>query len=217
MDELRPEPSQMRVLEHLKRHGDSSIPELASAFGLSVETVRSQVKGLVARGLVRKAGARRQGPGRPEQIYGLDPSADAFFPNRQSELLEGLAPFLQAEGQQSVLVRYMEQFSRERRQKAMARLNGMEGRERLEEAARILTDEGYMAEVVPGDEDAPPRLRLCHCPLRDLVRVTSAPCKAEIGFVRALVGDTLARVEYLPDGDGACTYAVGRAGGSGAA
>lgn len=210
MTDLRPDPSQMRVLEHLKRRGDASIPELSRAFDVSVETVRSQVKGLVDRGLVRRSGVRKDGPGRPEQVFGLETAADRFFPNREAELLKGLAQFLQEEGQQDVLTRYLEQLSRERRRGALESVAGMEGRARLEEAARILTDEGYMAEVAEGD-DARPHLRLCHCPLRDLVDVTHAPCKAEIAFVRALVGDTLTRVEYLPDGDGACTYAVGGA------
>jgi len=48
--------------------------------------------------------------------------------------------------------------------------------------------------------------------MRDLVNVTRAPCKAEIAFVRDLVGASLARVEYIPDGGSACAYAVGGGG-----
>lgn len=218
----RADTSQTRILEHLKRRGASSIPELARAFRLSVETVRSQVKGLRAQGLVERTGTRRSHasgrakgsprPGRPEQIFGLTKAAEELFPRREGEILEGLASFLRDEGQHDVLVRYLERFARERRQKALARLDGLEGPERLREAARILTEEGYMAEVVEEEDSERPRLRLCHCPLSELVRATTAPCKAELGFVRALVGEGLTRVEYLPDGDGACTYAIGAKG-----
>lgn len=204
-----PEGTQALIVEHLKRHGASSIPDLARTFGLSVETVRSHVKSLSGRALVTEAGARRQGPGRPEGLYDLTDSAQALFPSREGEILRGLARFLTEEGQEDLLKRYLERFARERRDRGLARMEGLRGEARLEEAARILTEEGYMAEVVPGDADALPRLRLCHCPVRELVDVSKTPCKAEIGLVRALVGDKLARVEYLPDGDGACAYAIG--------
>ena len=211
-----PDDSGWRILDHLKRHGDASVPELARAFDLSPETVRSQTAALRAQGLVARTGLRRAGPGRPEQVLGLTADAQALFPRREAEVLRGLAAFLLEEGQHDLLSRYLDRSAKERREGARKRLRGLEGPERLAEAARILTEEGYMAEVVEGAEDPRPRLRLCHCPLHALVEVTSAPCRAEIGFVRALVGDTLARVEYLPDGDGACTYAVGRREGAGA-
>ena len=213
----RTDDSGARILGHLKRRGDASIPELAAAFGLSVETVRSQMKGLLDRGLVARTDARRNGPGRPEQVFSLTEAAEVFFPSRDAEVLKGLAAFLRDEGRHDLLVRYLERSARARRDRALARLEGREGKERLEEAARILSEEGYMAEVVDDAKGVRSRLRLCHCPLRELVRETSAPCKAEIGFVRALVGEKLARVEYLPDGDGACTYAVGDGARGGAA
>ena len=210
--------SARRIVDRLKRRGEASVPELARDFGLSVETVRSQVKALLARGMVRRVGTRRapgpEGarPGRPEQVFGLTDDAQALFPSREAEVLRGLAAFLGEEGQHELLVRYLDRSAKVRRRVALERLDGLEGAARLEEAARILTEEGYMAEVVRGDADERPRLRLCHCPLRELVDVTRAPCRAEIAFVRALVGERLARVEYLPDGDGACTYAVGGSG-----
>lgn len=205
----RPDGSQARIVDHLKRHGDASVAEVAAAFGLSVETIRSQMKSLVAGGWVVRRGARREGAGRPEIVYGLADAAEDLFPRRETDVLRGLAGFLRDEGQEDVLVRYLERSARERRQSGLARLEGLDGAERLRETARILSDEGYMAEVVEGAPDGRPRLRLCHCPLRNLVHVTAAPCRIEVGLVRALVGDKLTRVEYLPDGDQACTYAVG--------
>ncbi len=200
------EGSRSRILDHLKRHGSASVPDLAGAFGVSVETVRSQVKALVAEGLVTRSGARREGPGRPELVWGLTQAAEAFFPRREGEILRGFADYLQDQGRQEVLSDYLMRFAAQRRDRALARLEGLEGSERLSEVAEILTEEGYMAEVVEGGEQD--RLRLCHCPLRELVDVTKAPCRAEVGLVRALVGEHLTRVEYLPDGDHACTYAV---------
>lgn len=207
--------SRRRMVEHLKRRGPASIPQLADAVGLSPETVRSHVRILEADGLVVRTGSRRRGPGRPERIYELGEGAEALFPRREGEVLRGLAAHLGDSGHQEMLASYFEGYVAERKERGLRRLAGLEGRKRLEELARILTEDGFMAEVVDGEDGAEPRLRLSHCPLRELVRASRIPCRAEIGLVRELLGAELARVEYLPAGDAACAYAVRLAGGEG--
>jgi predicted ArsR family transcriptional regulator len=39
--------------------------------------------------------------------------------------------------------------------------------------------------------------------------VTDAPCRAEIAFVEALLGQPLERTEFLLDGGPSCSYQVG--------
>lgn len=206
-----PHPTSTRgeILDAIKRAGSATIPDLADDFGLSPETVRSHVKGLAAAGLVKQAGQRRDGPGRPQDLWRVTPHAETVFPRREGEFLRGLAGYLKERGETHLLERYLDQFAAERTEEGLARLEGLEGRARLERVAKILTEEGYMAEVVEDASDAAPRIRLCHCPVRELVHATALPCKAEIGFVKALVGDELARVEYMPDGDAACAYSIG--------
>lgn len=208
MDPNHPTGTPWRILERLKRRGATSIPELAREAGLSPESIRAHVRGLVDRDLVQDVGSRGERRGRPERLYTLTRQAEALFPRRESEFLQGLAAYLTEVGEDDLMAGFLERFARERRDAATVRLEGLEGRARLDEVARILTEEGYMAEIRDDGDGASPRLRLCHCPVRELVDVTRAPCKAEIGFVRALVGGGLARVEYIPDGDAACSYAV---------
>ena len=86
----------------------------------------------------------------------------------------------------------------------MARLEGLEGAARLEEVARILTELGFMASSEVGR--GRPRLHLCHCPLRELVAVSRIPCRAELGFIRDMLGEPLTRLAYIPSGDAACSY-----------
>lgn len=209
MGDSRLEGTTGAILRHLKRSGNASIPEVARALELSPESIRAHVRTLAEQGLVEDVGARGEGRGRPERLHALTRAAEALFPRREAELLQELATFLRATGREAVLGEFLDGFAARRRAAAMERLGALKGRRRLEEVARILTEEGYMAEIQEGEGDAPPRLRLCHCPLRELVDVTKAPCKAELGFVRELVGGgALARVEYIPDGDAACAYSV---------
>lgn len=196
--------TQQRVLDAVKRRGQASLLELAATLGLTRETLREHLNALGAAGMVERAGVRRGGRGRPEVMYRLTPAAEALFPQRDGELLGELAAWLTAEGDEAALRRFFDQWSGRRRAAAMERVAGLRGRERLREVARILSEEGYMAEV---EGDA---LRLCHCPIRNVVAATRAPCRAELALVQDLLGRPLTRTDYLPDGGASCSYEVGR-------
>ncbi|MEJ2217776.1 MAG: winged helix-turn-helix transcriptional regulator [Gemmatimonadota bacterium] len=201
--------SRRAILSELKRSGRGTIPELAARVGLNVETVREHVKHLTSQGLVRREGTRSSGPGRPEVVHTLTPDSQTLFRRREGELLRGLARHLKATGHEDVLRDFFDRLVEQRRAEAMARVRHLTGRKRLEEAARILSEQGFMAVVE--ESGGRPRLRLCHCPFRDLVAETTIPCRAEIGFVhelvgRELVGPGLTRVSYIPSGDASCSY-----------
>lgn len=199
--------SRRSILATLKREGVATVPTLAGAVGLNIETVRAHLKVLAEQGLVDRKGKRSSGPGRPEVVYGLTAEAESLFPRREAEVLRALASFLQESGRSEVLDAFFDHFIEGRRADALARVEGLEGRARLREAARILSEQGFMAVVE--EREGQPRLRLCHCPLRELVEVSKIPCRAEVGFVRELIGERLNRVSYIPAGDAACSYAQG--------
>ncbi len=196
--------SQRSLLDALKRRGAATTAELAAELDLNPETVRDHLRTLTAHGLARRLGSARGGRGRPELLYGLAPAAEALFPRREGEVLRRLAAYLRETGNEELLAAFFMRLVDERRADALARVRELEGRERLDEVARILTELGFMA-VVEGSVEAP-RLRLCHCPLRELVDETAIPCRVEIGFVAELLGERLARVSHIPAGDPACSY-----------
>ncbi|HQR17624.1 MAG TPA: helix-turn-helix domain-containing protein [Gemmatimonadales bacterium] len=199
--------SQQAILALLKRGGQGTIPDLAAEVGLNIETVRGHLKSLVGAGLVRREGTQRRGPGRPEVRYGLTPAAEALFPRREGETLRDLAAHLVKSGKAEVLREFFERRIGGRRADALARVRDLRGRARVAEVARIFSELGFMAVVE--DDDGVPRLRLCHCPIRELVQATRIPCAAEIGLIKALLGEEMSRVSYIPSGDNSCAYRVG--------
>jgi len=199
--------SQRLILEQLKRRGSGTVPELAERLQLSVETIRNHLKSLCGLQLTGRNGTRIDGPGRPEIVYTLTEHARRYFPRRDAETLSALAAFLEEEGRGAVIRDFFRRQGEKRRQEALDRIEGLEGRDRLDEVARILTDEGFMAEIET-DPSGRSLLRLCNCPIRSLIDVSRAPCRAELGFVRALLGRRLTRVSYIPSGDTACCYAI---------
>ena len=201
--------SQRRILDHLKRHGPGSIPEIAERLGLSVETIRTHLKSLGGEGLVERRGRRRSGPGRPEILYGLTAASDVLFPNREGELLKDLTTFLDDNGRGDLVREFFDVQVERRRETVRAGIDRLGEDVRIEEVARVLSEEGFMAEVV-ADDEGQKLLRLCHCPIRSVVDVTSAPCRSEMRFIREVLGERLVRLTYIPSGDSACSYALKR-------
>lgn len=199
--------SQRRILEHLKRSGPATIPEVAATMDLSVETIRTHMRYLEVRDLVVRSGRRSSGPGRPEIVYELSDSSEVLFPSREGALLGELAEFMRSNGKAELIHDFFDARLERRRDAVRRRLEGLEGEARLLELSRALSDDGYMAEV-QSSPDGRPLLRLCNCPLRNLVDATAAPCRSELAFVQDMLGRSLERVSYIPDGDGSCCYTV---------
>jgi predicted ArsR family transcriptional regulator len=200
--------SRRRLLELLKRRGPTPAGELARALRLTVATVRQHLEGLEALGLVARAGTRRAGRGRPRVLWSLAQAAERLFPESQGPVLADLVRTLVAGGAEPQVERFLRERLAVRRAEVGERLEGLEGRPRLREVARVLSEDGFLAEVEPGRKEGAPVLRLCHCPVRDLVDATRIPCRLELGFVAELLGADLERLSYIPDGDAACRYRV---------
>ncbi len=153
-------------------------------------------------------GSRRIGPGRPELVYGLTAKAESLFPRREGEVLRDLASHLVQTGHEGILREFFERRIGRRRAEALAMVQHLGGRERVEEVARIFSELGFMAVVE--EHAGTSHLRLCHCPIRDLVDASPIPCLAEGSLVRELLGGHPTRVSYIPAGDASCSYRVGR-------
>ena len=202
--------SQRTLLELLKRRGEATLAELETGIDVARETARSHLEALAAQQLIERSGLRRRGPGRPQVLYRLSAQGEALFPRREGEMLAELASHVLASEHPELLEEFFVARTDAKRARLASRLKGLGAGERLTEIARSLSQEGYLAEAaLEGDE--PIRLRLCHCPLRDLVAVTHLPCRAEMKLVEELVGRPLQRSQFMPDGDSSCTYSVAAA------
>lgn len=201
-------PSQRTLLERLKRLGTAALGDLEKDLGLARETVRDHLKALGAQGLVERAGLVREGPGRPQVLYRLSAQGERLFPRREGELLRELAGFLIEDGREELLAAFFDHRTAGKRERLRARVAGLDPDRRLREVAAILTEEGFLAEVSAAAGGGSPRLRLCHCPLREVVAVSHLPCRAELALVEELLGRSLVRETFIPDGASACTYAL---------
>ena len=200
-----------RLLEAIKLRGEATVAELATQ-GLARETVRDHLKLLGAHGLVERAGARRDGPGRPEIRYRLTHYGNLLFPQRHGEILRELVEYLEREGRDHLLEEFFDAWLRRKRAELLPRVEHLEGADRVREVAAILSEEGFLAEAAEGGPTGA-CLRLWHCPWRQLVEASQVPCRAEKLLVSDLLGQNLARQSFMPEGDPSCTYSIGGAAG----
>lgn len=206
MNDLAPglRDSQRALLALLKRRGPRTILDLEAEAGLARESLRDHLRSLTAQGLVERSGVRRAGPGRPAVVYRLSERGERLFPQRQGELLGELATFLRADDPDA-LERFFAARAAARRPRLQARVAGLAGAERVRAVAALLDEEGFLAETEPG-ADGETRLRLCHCPLRELVQVSHVACRAELALVEELLGRPARRESFMPEGGTSCTY-----------
>ena len=197
------------IIKLLKTEGPLGSAQLAERLGLTAMAVRLHLYTLQEEGLVT-AEDRPVPVGRPAKFWRLTREADRHFPEAYAELSVALIDAMQetfgAEGLNRVLV------SRRERQRAeyAKRIRPRDSLEKkLEELARVRTEEGYMADVRP-DEGGGFLLVESHCPICAAANACQGFCSTELDLFRSVLGPgvEVERVEHIVSGDQRCAYRV---------
>jgi predicted ArsR family transcriptional regulator len=209
-----PTPSSQRraILLHLRQSGPSSPDALATALGASRTGILQQLHALEAAGLVSHA-AEKHGVGRPRHVYDVTADAQGLFPTDYGGFASGLLKAIEAVGGDDLV----EQVFAARQRQIGERIRRRMG-ERLQDDASLvarvrtlaeLQDEaGYLAEAVVGG-DGTLRLREHNCAIDKVARRTAAPCEAELGLFREILGENVVRESHIASGDRCCSYLIG--------
>jgi DeoR family suf operon transcriptional repressor len=194
------------ILVALKKRGEASVEQLASAVGVTVSGVRQHLAGLAGAGLVAHR-AVKGGPGRPRHLYRLSTGAEALFPKFYSELTNELLSYVEDE-EPEVLERIFERRRRRRVEHAIARLQGRRFPDKVAELARILDEDGYLAEF-ESLPDGSFRITEHNCAILGVARRWGLACSTEIDFLReALPEATVERVAHMMAGAHVCRYEI---------
>ena len=198
--------SQAQILLAIKQQGEVTAGDLADSVGLAVTTVRQHLNRLKDQGLLEHR-AEARGRGRPTHLYRLSERAERLFPSIDAAMLNRLLDFLSREGHHRAIDAFFRDFWDERTEEFRRRLNQAEGADlnvRLEILGEFLTEQGFMPEI--DHDDGEVTIRECNCPLSEAVESTRLPCRLEAEFLELVVGQSLERVAYMPDGHESCTY-----------
>jgi DeoR family transcriptional regulator, suf operon transcriptional repressor len=193
------------ILTSLKRHGGEEAGELARELGLTVAAVRQQLVRLSDDGLVTHH-RQPEGRGRPAHRYELTATAENLFPKRYGDLTTELLGYLGGPSSDRVDDLF-EQRRQRRLDDARPRLAGLTLDQQVHELARILDEDGYLANVEPWDHGW--RIVEHNCAILSVASGFRQACRSEIAFIRdALPGTEVARVSHILDGAHVCAYEI---------
>jgi predicted ArsR family transcriptional regulator len=201
-----------RTLLHLlKTEGPLTSAQLADRLGRTAMAVRQHLYALQAEKFVTVE-ERRVPIGRPAKHWQLTAEADRFFPEAYAELsvslIGALGHAFGAEGLKRVL-----ETRCARQQAAYAgRITPSASlKEKLQQLARVRTEEGYMAEVKPGGKGSFLFIEN-HCPICVAATQCQGFCTAELDLFRRVLGPDVGieREEHILSGARRCAYRVKR-------
>ena len=200
------------VLFAVRTIGDASVDEVASYLGITVSGARQHLTALAAEGLVaadeHKAVPRTRG--RPRWTYHATELADALFPKAYAALTNDLLGYLAEESAETVdrlfARRRDDRITNAQRRLAAHRSLGA----KVDELARILDDDGYVASAERIDRD---HFRLVehNCAITEVARRYGQACSSELEFIRAVLpGTRVERSSHIIDGARHCAYDIAR-------
>ena len=193
------------VLVQLKRAQRLTAKELATRLGVSLNAVRHHLKELEAEGLVVYEREHR-GVGAPAFAYRLSPSGEGLFPRRYEETLTAVLDQMVERDGRAAAVALLESHFASLTRRLQAELADAPPPERLRALGRVLSEEGYMAEVttVAGSST----LTEHNCAIPAVAERFPEICAAEARFLSDVLGAEVDRRGHILSGCSACEYHV---------
>jgi DeoR family suf operon transcriptional repressor len=193
------------ILLELKRTTGSTVREMATRLGVSLNAVRHHFRDLEAQRLIVYE-RRNQGVGAPAYAYRLTPAGEGVFPRRyESTLIELLDHVVQRAGRPAAVAALEGRYAA-LTAKLQAELAGVSPSGRMAAVVQLLTDEGYMAEA---SATASTGVLIEHnCAIQAVAERFPEICAAEARFLAAVLGAEVERQEHILSGCSACEYRV---------
>lgn len=200
--------TRQEILTFLKHQGTMTAEELHQKLGISQVAVRQHLVALEAEGMIN-VGVERHGLGRPSHRYSLTTRGDETFPRQYDTFANTLLDALR-EWQGEEAVQQLLDLRRERLHTAfLHHLKDKPLSSRLQELARLLDEEGFMAEIHP-DGTTTYILRKQNCAVCAVARrYPDACCHRETDFFESLLGNvTVTHERSIHNGDPLCEFRI---------
>jgi predicted ArsR family transcriptional regulator len=197
------------ITKLLKTEGPIDTAQLAERLGLTAMAVRQHLYVLQREGLVT-AEERPVPIGRPAKFWRLTREADHLFPEAYAELSVALIDSVKDAFGEEGLERVLTSRCARQRMDYTRRIPPHASLERkLQELAKVRSEEGYMAEI-RREDDGGFLLVENHCPICAAANACQGFCSTELDLFRSVLGPgvTVERAEHIIKGDQRCVYRV---------
>jgi DeoR family suf operon transcriptional repressor len=193
------------ILVELKKAHRLTAKDLAAKLQISLNAVRHHLKELEAEVLIEYERQHR-GVGAPAFAYRLTAAGEALFPRRYEATLSELLDHLVArEGRASAVAALEARYATLTR-RLQEELAGAPPVERMVAVARLLSEDGYMAEAKASSAGG--TLIEHNCAVQAVAERFPEICAAEARFLSAVLGAEVERQEHILSGCSACEYRV---------
>jgi predicted ArsR family transcriptional regulator len=204
--------TRQQILEHLQRHGRTTVKELGQLLDLTSTGIRQHLTVLERDGLVL-ASEERGRVGRPTLVYTLTEKAESLFPKSYDELAIALLEEIRADEGSERLYQLLHRVAQRLAKSYWERVEGKSLAQRVEETALILQEQGCLVDWEQRDDDF--FLHEFTCPLSKMAKQDSSVCTLHLDLVRLLTGADTRLVRSLLRGERACTYRIRPLAGEG--
>lgn len=197
-----------RIVKLLKTQGAMDSASLAAQLKVTAMAVRQHLYALQQEKLVT-AEERRVPLGRPAKYWRLTKDAERLFPDAYAELNAALITSVQDAFGPEGMVRLLDaRVARQRADYAARIPPSAPLAKKVQQLARIRSDEGYMAEVKR--DGAAFLLIENHCPICAAATMCQGFCATELDLFRSALGPgvSVERAEHIVSGDRRCVYRI---------
>jgi predicted ArsR family transcriptional regulator len=200
-----------RIVKLLKTEGALDSAQLARKLQVTPMAVRLHLYALQRQKLV--TAEEHRGPvGRPAKHWRLTRDADRLFPDAYAELNVSLIGALKDEfGARGIDRLLQARLTKQRADYALRIPPAAPLEKKLQQLARVRSEEGYMAEVRP-DGRAGFLFIENHCPICAAATICQGFCATELDLFRAVLGPgvLVERAEHIISGDRRCAYRIAK-------
>jgi predicted ArsR family transcriptional regulator len=198
-----------RLVKLLKTEGAMDAARLARRLHVTPMAVRQHLYALQQEKLVG-AEERPVPLGRPAKYWRLTREADRLFPEAYAELSVALIDAVGDTFGAPGVARLLEsRLARQKRDYAARIARSAPLQKKLQQLARVRSEEGYMAEV-RADGRAAFLFIENHCPICAAATACQGFCATELDLFRAVLGPdvNVERAEHIVAGDRRCAYRI---------
>jgi predicted ArsR family transcriptional regulator len=195
-----------KILELVKKAGESRAEEIAGSIGISVQGTRQHLSSLERDGLIEHR-ERRDGLGRPKYLFALTTAGDALFPRNYADLTNELLEYVEDEDP-SLLSRLFDRRAQRRLAAARRRMEGRSFPDRVAVLAEILDEDGYLADF-EARPDGSYLITEHNCAVLTVALRYGHACGSELDFLQAAMPDAaVTRIAHRIAGGHVCSYLI---------
>lgn len=201
----------MRIVKLLVGNPSMCVGDLIEAAGVTRTAVTEQLNELVAAGFVKRTTERLAGRGRPRHRYAATDSALLLlFASNQQLVVPAIWQAIHKVGGEKLTRQVLRRVSRSLAEHYRRRITATKPRERLEEMADLLREEGVLVEIC--EEDGQVVMRKRSCPFISMADEDRHVCCIDQEMMTAVVGRPVRRTACRHDGDPCCEFELAGSG-----